>query len=144
MIQELVEFGRRVTKGKSMALKEEPFAIDLVINEDGEFMQFIAGDKRTIEAEVITAKKGKARFLLDKCDEVLGYSEGSEKKHKLFLDKLDLYRGTPALEPVFKFYGANHQKGLKKAVSAFDGLDKKIKAENITFMVGTTRLLETS
>lgn len=143
MIQELVEFGKRITKGKSMALKEEPFVIDLVINEDGEFLRFIVGEKRTIETEVITAKKGKARFLLDKCDEVLGYSEGSEKKHKLFLDKLELYRGEPSLEPVFKFYDANNKKGLKKAVSSFDELDKKIKVENITFMVGTTRLLET-
>ena len=143
MIQELVEFGRRVTKGKSMALKEEPFVIDLVINEAGEFLRYIVGDKRTIETEVITAKKGKARFLLDKCDEVLGYSEGSERKHTLFMDKLGLYRETPALEPVFKFYDANNEKGLKKAVSAFDELDNKIKVENITFMVGTTRLLET-
>lgn len=143
MIQELVEFGKRVTKGKSMAFKEEPFVIDLVINEDGEFLRFIVGDKRTIETEVITAKKGKARFLLDKCDEVLGYSEGSEKKHKLFLDKLGLYRGLPALEPVFKFYDANNEKGVNKAVAAFDELDKKVKAENLTFMVGTTRLLET-
>lgn len=143
MIQELVEFGRRITKGKSMALKEEPFVIDLVINEDGEFLRFIVGEKRTIETEVITAKKGKARFLLDKCDEVLGYSDGAEKKHKLFLDKLELYKGVPALEPVFKFYDANNGKGLKKAVSSFDELDKKVKVENITFMVGTTRLLET-
>jgi len=143
MIQELVEFGRRITKGKSMALKGEPFAIDLVINEDGEFLRFVVGDKRTIETEVITAKKGKARFLLDKCDEVLGYGDGTAKKHKQFLDKLELYRGVPALEPVFKFYDANNGKGLKRAVSAFDELDKKIKVENITFMVGTTRLLET-
>ena len=143
MIQELVEFGRRVTKGKSMALKEEPFVIDLVINKDGEFLRFIVGEKRTIETEVITAKKGKARFLLDKCEEILGYGEGSEKKHKLFLDKLELYKGVPSLEPIFKFYDPNFDKGLKKAVSAFDELDRKIKVENLTFMVGTTRLLET-
>lgn len=143
MIQELVEFGRRVTKGKSMALKEEPYVIDLVINKDGEFLRFIVGDKRTVETEVIASKKGKARFLLDKCDEVLGYSEEAEKKHKSFLDKLELYRGIPALEPVFKFYDANNEKGINKAVAAFDKLDKKVKAENITFMVGTTRLLET-
>ena len=143
MIQELVEFGRRITKGKSMALKEEPFVIDLVINKDGEFLRFIVGKKRTIETEVITAKKGKARFLLDKCEEVLGYGEGSERKHKLFLDKLELYRGIPALEPVFKFYDAKNVKGINMAVAAFDELDKKTKVENITFMVGTTRLLET-
>ena len=57
MIQELVEFGRRVTKGKSMALKEEPFVVDLVINEYGEFMRFIVGDKRTIDTDVISAMK---------------------------------------------------------------------------------------
>ncbi len=126
-----------------MALKEEPFVIDLVINKDGEFLRFIVGKKRTIETEVITAKKGKARFLLDKCEEVLGYGEGSERKHKLFLDKLELYRGIPALEPVFKFYDAKNVKGINMAVAAFDELDKKTKVENITFMVGTTRLLET-
>ena len=143
MIQELVEFGKRITKGKSMALKEEPFVIDLVINEDGEFLRFIVGEKRALETEVITAKKGKARFLLDKCEEVLGYGEGSERKHKLFLDKLELYRGISALEPVFKFYDAKNVKGINMAVAAFDELDKKTKVENITFMVGTTRLLET-
>lgn len=143
MIQELVEFGRRITKGKSMALKEETFAVDIVINGEGHFQRFIAGDKQTTETEVITAKKGKARFLLDKCEEVLGVGDNSEKKHKLFLDKLELYKGIPSLDPVFKFYDNNNENGLKKAVSLFDKLDKKAKAENVTFMVDTTRLLET-
>lgn len=143
MIQELVEFGRRITKGKSMALKEETFAVDIVINEEGHFQRFIVGDRQTTETEVITAKKGKARFLLDKCEEVLGVGENSEKKHNLFLDKLELYKGTPSLDPVFKFYDANNENGLIKAVSLFDELDKKAKAENMTFMVDTTRLLET-
>ena len=143
MIQELVEFGRRITKGKSMALKEETFAVDIVINGEGHFQRFIAGDKQTTETEVITAKKGKARFLLDKCEEVLGVGDNSEKKHKLFLDKLNLYKGISSLDPVFKFYDANNKNGLKKAVSHFDELDKKAKAENMTFMVDTTRLLET-
>lgn len=143
MIQELVEFGRRITKDKSMALKEETFAVDIVINGEGHFLRFIAGDKQTTETEVITAKKGKARFLLDKCEEVLGVGDNSEKKHKLFLDKLELYKGIPSLIPLFKFYDANNENGLKKAVAEFEKLDKKAKAENMTFMVGTTRLLET-
>lgn len=143
MIQELVEFGRRITKDKSMALKEETFAVDIVINGEGHFQRFIAGDKQTTETEVITAKKGKARFLLDKCEEVLGVGDNSEKKHKLFLDKLELYKGIPSLIPLFKFYDANNENGLKKAVAEFEKLDKKAKAENMTFMVGTTRLLET-
>ena len=143
MIQELVEFGRRITKGKSMALKEEAFAVDIVINVEGHFQRFIAGDKQSTETEVITAKKGKARFLLDKCEEVLGVGDNSEKKHKLFLDKLELYKGVPSLDPVFKFYEDDNENGLKKAVAEFERLDKKAKAENMTFMVGTTRLLET-
>ena len=143
MIQELVEFGKRVTKGKSMALKEEPFGVDIMINKDGECQAVIPIERRTIETEVITAKKGKARFLLDKVEEVLGVGEGSEKKHKLFMDKLELYRGVPSLEPVFKFYDDNNENGCKKAVSLFDKLDKKAKGENLTFMVDTTRLLET-
>lgn len=143
MIQELVEFGKRVTKGKSMALKEEPFGVDIVINKEGECQAVIPIERRTIETEVITAKKGKARFLLDKVEEVLGVGEGSEKKHKLFMDKLELYRGVPSLEPVFKFYDDNNENGCKKAVSLFDKLDKKAKGENLTFMVDTTRLLKT-
>lgn len=143
MIQELVEFGKRVTKGKSMALKEEPFGVDIMINKEGECQVVIPIERRTIETEVITAKKGKARFLLDKVEEVLGVGEGSEKKHKLFMDKLELYRGVPSLEPVFKFYDDNNENGCKKAVSLFDKLDKKAKGENLTFMVDTTRLLET-
>ena len=143
MIQELVEFGRCVTKGKSMALKEEPFGIDIIINKDGDCQAVHPIERRTIETEVITAKKGKARFLLDKCEEVLGVGDGSEKKHKLFLNKLELYKGVPSLEPVFRFYDDNNANGLKKAVSFFDKLEKKSKSENLTFMVDTTRLLAT-
>lgn len=143
MIQELVEYGKRVTKGKNKALKEEPFGIDIIINKDGECLKVSPIERRIIETEVITAKKGKARFLLDKCEEVLGLGEDSEKKHKLFLDKLELYKGIPSLEPVFKFYYGNKENGLKKAKVKFNELkDEKAKKENLTFMVDTTRLLD--
>lgn len=142
MIQELVEYGKRVTKGKNKAFKEETFAIDLVINNEGEFQHFIVGKKQNIEAEVITAKKGKARFLLDKCEEVLGVGEDSERKHKLFLDKLELYRGAPSLKPVFKFYYDNNENGLKKAKVKYNELKDDVKKENLTFMIGATRLLD--
>lgn len=146
MIQELVEFGKRVTKGENLALKKETFAIDLVINEEGEFQKFLKGERRTIETEVITAKKGKARFLLDKCEEVLGVGGGDVgKKHQWFMEKLNLYKEVPALGPIFKFYDEKNEDGLKKAITEFIELeksDKKIKGENITFMVGTTRFLD--
>lgn len=145
MIQELVEFGKRVTKDKNLALKEEPFSIDIVINENGEFQKYIVGERQTIETEVITAKKGKARFLLDKCEEILGVGGAdADKKHQLFLEKLELYRDVQALRPVFKFYEEQNEDGLEKAKVEFEALDKKAKGENITFIVNTTRLLKTN
>ena len=59
MIQELVEFGRRVTAGKNKAFIEEPFSTTIVINSKGEFQKFIGGG--TIESAIITEhdrKKG--------------------------------------------------------------------------------------
>lgn len=139
MIQELVEFGKRVTKGNNLAFVEVPFSIDLVINENGEFVRFITGERKGILSEVITAKKGKARFLLDKAEETLGI--GDEKKHKLYLNKIEQYKEVPSLKPVLLFYDSNNPKGLKLAQQNFEELDKKVKGENITFMVNTTRLL---
>lgn len=143
MIQELVEYGKRVTKDKSLAFKIEPFAIDLVINAKGDFLKFIVGERQYIEAEAITAKKGKARFLLDKCEEVLGIGEKVGNKHFLFLEKLKQYQAVPSLRPVFLFYDADNENGLKRAVEAFETLDNKAKSENITFIVETDRLLQT-
>ena len=48
MIQELVEFGKRITEGKSRALKDELFSIVIAINEEGEFQKFIISEKKTI------------------------------------------------------------------------------------------------
>lgn len=144
MIQELVEFGKRMTKGKSRALKEETYSIILVINELGVFQKFIIGDKQEILAEAITAKNGKARFLLDKSEEVLGIGEGDvNKKHELFMRKLEFYKTLPELEPIFKFYDENNIGGLRKAKADFEKLDKNDQKGNVTFMVGTTLLLKT-
>lgn len=144
MIQELVEYGKRVSKGKSLAFNEEAFAIDLVINQNGEFLRFIVGDEKYIDAEAITAKKGKARLLLDKSQEVLGVGKDAGNKHALFLEKLRKYESVPSLKPVFLFY--QNEQALKNAQKEFEILGKKFKTkdENITFMVGTTRLLETN
>ena len=144
MIQELVEFGKRVTNGMNRALKEEFYSIVLVIDEHGAFQRFIVGDKQPILAETITAKKGKARFLLDKCEEVLDVGkENSHKKHQLFINKLQLYQSVPILEPVLKFYGENKKNGAEKTKEDFKKLDAKSQTSNITFMVGTTLLLNT-
>lgn len=144
MIQELVEFGKRVFKEKSRALKGDTYSIILVIDELGVFQKFIIGEKQDILAEAITAKKGKSRFLLDKCEEVLGIGEGDvNKKHELFLKKLECYKTLPVLEPIFKFYDENNINGLRKAKADFEKLERNDQKGNITFMVDATLLLKT-
>ena len=103
MIQELVEFGKRVTKGKDRAFKEEHFSITLVIDEEGRYQKFLIGERVPIEAEVITAKKGKARFLLDKSEEVLGMTIDVGKV-ETFKKSLEAFKEVGTLSPVFKFY----------------------------------------
>ena len=142
MIKELSELGKKNreqnvdNKVIHNALKEEPVSIDLVINEDGSFSNFISFDKKPTTAEAITAKKGKARLLLDKAEEVLGYGgESSNKKHKLFLDKLEQYKDLTELKPVLLFYGKNKEKGLTKALIEFEKAipDEKERKGNIAF-----------
>lgn len=143
MIQELVEFGKRITKVKNRALKEETYSMVLVINELGVFQRFIVGERQSILAETITSKKGKARFLLDKCEEVLGVGgNDAQKKHKLFIKKLEHYKSLAALAPIFRFYDEKNINGVQKARTYYEKLDNKSKGGNITFMVGTTLLLK--
>ena len=86
MIKELSELGKLICEEKygewnHVALKEEPVAIDLVIDVDGNFHKFLPFEKRVTIAEALTSKKGKARLLLDKAEEVLCYGSNSTKKH---------------------------------------------------------------
>lgn len=157
MIRELVEFGRRVTKGKNRALKEEPYSIVLIINQKGEFQSFkpIEGvvetalvtehnannsDKRPIG--IITAKQGHARLLLDKSAEVLGIGAGGNKKHHAFMQVLERYRNVSALKPVFAFYDDENKEGLPKAIAEFEKLENRAKRGNITFMLGAKLILK--
>ena len=138
MIQELVEFGKRVTEGKSRALKDESFSIVLVINEEGEFQRFILSGKNVIHAEAITAKKGKARVLLDKCEEVLGVSVDVSRL-ELFKKSLDPYKNVQIFAPIFKFYDAKNSNGLRKAINAF--LHSEGLGDKITFVVDNSLVL---
>ena len=143
MIQELVEFGKRITKGQNRALKEETYSIVLVIDELGVFQRFIVGERQSVLAEAITAKKGKARLLLDKCEEVLGIGgNDAQKKHKLFIKKLEHHKSLAALAPIFRFYDEKNINGVEKARIYYGKLDNKSKGGNITFMVDTTLLLK--
>ncbi|MBA3066500.1 type I-C CRISPR-associated protein Cas8c/Csd1 [bacterium] len=137
MIRELSELGKKIRKVSQDALKEELISIDLVINQDGSFHSFIPFDKKMTTAEAITAKKGKARLLLDKAEEVLNYGgNASTKKHKLFLEKLEQYKDLAELKPVIAFYYGNKANGLDKAILEFEkAIPEKERKGNIGFRI---------
>jgi len=144
MIKELSELGKKLRADKKEdewvhdALKDEPISIEIVIRPDGSFEKYEIFDKVMTKAEAITAKKGKARLLLDKAEEVLGYGgEKSKKKHQLFLEKLDEYKDLKKLEPVLNFYKKNKLRGIKKALKEFEKAipDEKKRKGNIGFRV---------
>ncbi len=127
------------------ALKPEPISMELVINEDGSFQKFNLIEEMLISAEAITAKKGKARLLLDKAEEVLCHGgKKAQKKHQLFIAKLAEYKDLPELAPIMAFYDQNKSSGHAKALEAYEGItetdDKKVKkttAGNIGFKIAT-------
>ena len=146
MIKELSDLGKKLRNQQSEnewvhdALKPEPISIELIISEDGSFHHFELIEKKPTVAEAITAKKGKARLLLDKAEEVLCYGgEVSERKHLLFLEKLQAYLHLSELAPVLKFYESNKANGLEKALSNFETAipDEKNRKGNIGFRIQT-------
>jgi len=150
MIKELSDLGKTLRAEKDEnawvhdALKDEPVSMELVVSQDGCFQQFLVIDNKQTPAEAITAKKGKARLLLDKPEEVLCYGgDPSKKKHQLFLDKLADYKHLEELAPVIAFY-QNCTDGLEMALEQFEVIsattDNKIKKKisgNIGFRVQT-------
>lgn len=146
MIRELSELGKKIRSEQAgqkqihNALKDEPYSIDLVLNADGSFVQFAVIEKRMSQAEAITAKKGKARLLLDKASEVISYPmEKSEKKHALFIDKLNDFKNIPELKPVMNFYFDNRSNGFEKALNNFEAeVPEKERGGNIAFRLKTS------
>lgn len=142
MIKELSDFGKPICEKKygewnHIALKEEPISIEIVIAKDGRFEKIETFGKMPTIAEALTSKKGSARLLLDKAEEVLCYGGAeSQKKHKLYLSKLALYQHLSCLSPVVAFYGANKSNGMDKALSAFSAnVPEKIRGGNIGFRI---------
>lgn len=148
MIKELSELGKSLRAGKEDgawvhdALKDEMISMELIISPDGTFQQLQFIEDKLTPAEALTAKKGKARLLLDKPEEVLCYGgDVSKKKHKLFLDKIALFNNLTELAPVVAFYD-NKVLGLDKALEQFENMteseDKKVKKKlvgNIGFRI---------
>lgn len=153
MIKELSELGKTLRAGKADdalvhdALKEELIAMELVIMPDGAFHVFQLIDEKPTPAEAISAKKGKARLLLDKPEEVLCLGgDTSKKKHQLFLEKVAQYKSMEELSPVSAFY-ENRETGINAALAAFETLaatdDKKVKKKlsgNIGFRIHSESL----
>ncbi|MBM3437335.1 MAG: type I-C CRISPR-associated protein Cas8c/Csd1, partial [Bacteroidetes bacterium] len=143
MIKELCEYGGPICEKKygqwnHVALKEEFISIELVIDPDGSFREFISFEKKPTIAETLTAKKGKARLLLDKAEEVLCYGGNkSKKKHELFLSKLSKHRRMHELEPIFAFYNQNKINGIDKALKEFETAipNEKYRKGNIGFRI---------
>jgi len=144
MIRELSELGKTLRAGKTEnewvhdALKEEPISMEIVITQDGSFQKYELFEKKQTIAEAITAKKGKARLLLDKAEEVLCYGgEVSKKKHEWFLEKIALYKELSELAPVLAFYEQNKAKGVEKALIGFEPAipDEKNRKGNIGFRI---------
>lgn len=120
------------------AIRDEPISMEIVITQDGCFQKFELFEKKTTKSEAITAKKGKARLLLDKAEEVLCYGgEVSKKKHELFLEKLTEYQELSELKPIISFYKQNKVNGVDKALKAFEIAipDEKNRKGNIGFRI---------
>ena len=146
MFAELVELGKRVHKGHD-ALGMEKCSWDIVIDRDGNFKQLIPCDIM-IEAEKLSAKKGKARLLLDKPEEtLLGYQASKDinneqekekteeqKKYERYSKKLEEYKFIPELAPVRLFYEKPAE--VNKAIKAFEGQ----KSGNMTFMLDESKM----
>ncbi|MEW6511650.1 MAG: type I-C CRISPR-associated protein Cas8c/Csd1 [Bacteroidota bacterium] len=155
MIQELVGLGHRIrdlqpTSSRSHdALDNVPVSIDCIIDDQGNFKQFIPHESQMTVGERISAKKGKARLLVDRAEEVLEIVDEREKnrdlreklnkqarfKHSLFREKLRLYSQLKELMPVNKFYESNRVNGVQKARAAFSKLEDKEWQGNIAFLI---------
>ena len=135
MFAELVELGKRVRKVHEDALKEEKCSWDIVIDKEGTFLNLIPCDI-TIEAENLTAKKGKARLLLDKPEETLGFDED---KHEKYIAKLAEYKDIQELSPIFYFYDKSDE--VEKVRKVFLELPQAKQKGNMTFMLDSERVL---
>jgi CRISPR-associated protein Csd1 len=142
MMEQLVALAESLRQNKPKgeyihdALDNVPVSIDCVIDRKGKFKRFIQHEPKSTVAEAITAKKGKARLVVDRTEELLGYGKNARAKHQLFLKKLKEYSHLPVLSPVLAFYGANKPNGIRKARSAFPNqVEDKLRTGNIAFML---------
>jgi CRISPR-associated protein Csd1 len=140
MISELVSLAERLRENKFVkyvhdALDNVAVSITCEIDTRGKFKQFIVSDdKKESLAEALTSKKGKARLLVDKPEEVLLYGDKAEAKHQLFMEKLKQYSHLSSLSPVVAFMSTNKSNGIQEARKMFPKqVDEKRRIGNIAF-----------
>ena len=146
MIQELVALATNLRQSKLKgtyihdALDNVSISIDLVIDKKGKFKQFIVHEIVNTVAEAITAKKGKARLLVDKPEEILSYGKNAKSKHNLFLDKIKGYSHLSSLSPIVAFYNVNKANGFQKARLVFpQEVEEKLRNRNISFILADSK-----
>lgn len=143
MFAELVELGKRIQKTHP-ALAPCQCDYDIIISKNGDFDRIIpyVGDSLISEYIPATAKKGKARFLVDNAEYTLECesSKDYKKNHKTYLEKLNQYRKIVELAPVFSFFSKPQE--VAKAKNAFEAKPKNKQKGNLTFMVDSTRLVD--
>lgn len=140
MIQELCELGKKLREDGEVVdydvLDNVAVGVDLVIDEEGNFIDFIElPNEIDVLAEMLSSKKGKARLLVDKPEETFAY-KNDIKKHALYIDKLKMYKDIKSLTPVFKFY-ENLSNEKKNIVETFENnISEKTRNKNIAFRIG--------
>lgn len=159
MFAELVELGRRESK-LHPALAYCQCDYDIVIDDCGNFLELIKCYQELITEYIpSTAKKGKVRLLVDRAEQTLyGCDEIKEseinqtfydknekklseenKKYLKYIINLQQYKDIKELYPIFCFY--NKPKEVQKAFESYHRLPKKDQGGNMTFMVGSSRLI---
>lgn len=143
MFAELVELGKRINTIHP-ALAPCQCDYDIVISKDGDFDRIIPFEGDPLISEYIpsTAKKGKARLLLDNAEYTLECESTKDfkKNHETYLKKLNEYRKIAELAPVFSFLSKPQE--VAKAKDAFEAMPKNKQKGNMTFMVDSTRLVD--
>lgn len=143
MFAELVELGKRINTIHP-ALAPCQCDHDIIISKDGDFERIIPyeGDPLISEYIPTTAKKGKARFLVDNAEYTLECENTKDfkKNHETYLKKLNEYRKIEELAPVFSFFSKPQE--VAKAKDAFKAIPKNKQKGNLTFMVDSTRLVD--
>ena len=174
MIRELAELGllkrqELQDSGKIShdALTTVSVSILIFLDKSGRFIdiQELPVPQETI-CESITAKKGKARLIIDKPEEVLEYTENeielalskrkenetiesahnrgileAKKKHQRYKEKLDEYRHIEIVKPLLGFLSQPEE--VQRARNAFEQkISKKAKkGRQIAFLVGRSTWL---